>query len=312
MLRFCKLFSIFSIFISLLIFFGCSSNQTSSDSGLSGTIEIDGSSTVFPISVAAAEIFREDNPNVQIPVGISGTGGGMKRFIVGETAITNASRLIKDNELSTASENGIKFTELEVAFDGLSVVVNKTNDWVDCLTTDELKKIWDIGSEVNNWNQIRSSFPDMEMNLYGPGTDSGTFDYFTEVINGEEGRTRSDYTPSEDDNVLVLGVSGDKGALGYFGYAYFIENSKNMKVISVDGGNGCIEPTDETINNSSYSPLSRPLLIYVNNEELLKPEVYEFVKFYLENGEMLAIEGGYVGLPESNYKESLSIISKYE
>ena len=152
----------------------------------------------------------------------------------------------------------------------------------------------------------------MEMNLYGPGTDSGTFDYFTEVINGEEGRTRSDYTPSEDDNVLVLGVSGDKGALGYFGYAYFIENSKNMKVISVDGGNGCIEPTDETINNSSYSPLSRPLLIYVNNEELLKPEVYEFVKFYLENGEMLAIEGGYVGLPESNYKESLSIISKYE
>jgi len=312
MLRFCKLFSIFSIFISLLIFFGCSSNQTSSDSGLSGTIEIDGSSTVFPISVAAAEIFREDNPNVQIPVGISGTGGGMKRFIVGETAITNASRLIKDNELSTASENGIKFTELEVAFDGLSVVVNKTNDWVDCLTTDELKKIWDIGSEVNNWNQIRSSFPDMEMNLYGPGTDSGTFDYFTEVINGEEGRTRSDYTPSEDDNVLVLGVSGDKGALGYFGYAYFIENSKNMKVISVDGGNGCIEPTDETINNSSYSPLSRPLLIYVNNEELLKPEVYEFVKFYLENGEMLAIEGGYVGLPESNYEESLSIISKYE
>ncbi len=312
MLRFCKLFSIFSIFISLLIFFGCSSNQTSSDSGLSGTIEIDGSSTVFPISVAAAEIFREDNPNVQIPVGISGTGGGMKRFIVGETAITNASRLIKDNELSTASENGIKFTELEVAFDGLSVVVNKNNDWVDCLTTDELKKIWDIGSEVNNWNQIRSSFPDMEMNLYGPGTDSGTFDYFTEVINGEEGRTRSDYTPSEDDNVLVLGVSGDKGALGYFGYAYFIENSKNMKVISVDGGNGCIEPTDETINNSSYSPLSRPLLIYVNNEELLKPEVYEFVKFYLENGEMLAIEGGYVGLPESNYEESLSIISKYE
>tara|TARA_B100001996_G_scaffold382869_1_gene376045 strand:+ start:1918 stop:2808 length:891 start_codon:yes stop_codon:yes gene_type:complete len=296
----------------LLIFFGCSSNQTSSDSGLSGTIEIDGSSTVFPISVAAAEIFREDNPNVQIPVGISGTGGGMKRFIVGETAITNASRLIKDNELSTASENGIKFTELEVAFDGLSVVVNKNNDWVDCLTTDELKKIWDIGSEVNNWNQIRSSFPDMEMNLYGPGTDSGTFDYFTEVINGEEGRTRSDYTPSEDDNVLVLGVSGDKGALGYFGYAYFIENSKNMKVISVDGGNGCIEPTDETINNSSYSPLSRPLLIYVNNEELLKPEVYEFVKFYLENGEMLAIEGGYVGLPESNYEESLSIISKYE
>lgn len=312
MLRFCNLFSIFSVFIFSILFVGCSSNQNASDSGLSGTIEIDGSSTVFPISVAAAEIFREGNPNVQIPVGISGTGGGMKRFIVGETAITNASRVIKDKESSIALQNGIDFTELEVAFDGLSVVVNKTNDWVDCLTTEELRMIWDVGSEINNWNQIRSSFPDMEMNLYGPGTDSGTFDYFTEVINGEEGKTRSDYTPSEDDNVLVMGVSGDKGSLGYFGYAYFIQNSDNMKAISVDGGNGCIEPTDDTINDSSYFPLSRPLLIYVNNAELLKPEVYEFVKFYMENGEMLANEGGYVGLPESNYAESLSIIAKYK
>jgi len=291
--------------------FACSS-QENNETGLSGTIEIDGSSTVFPISVAAAEIFREENSNVQIPVGISGTGGGMKRFIVGETTISNASRPIKEKESSVASENGIEFTELEIAFDGLSVVVNKTNNWVDCLTTEELNTIWDNGSEVNNWNQIRPSFPDVKLNLYGPGTDSGTFDYFTDVINGDEGRTRSDFTPSEDDNVLVIGVSGDKGSLGYFGYAYYIENADNLKILSIDGGNGCITPSDTTINDSSYSPLSRPLLIYVNNSELNRPEVYEFVKFYLENGEMLANEGGYVGLTEANYEESLAIISKYK
>ncbi len=291
--------------------FACSS-QENNETGLSGTIEIDGSSTVFPISVAAAEIFREENPKVQIPVGISGTGGGMKRFIVGETTISNASRPIKEKESSVASENGIEFTELEIAFDGLSVVVNKTNNWVDCLTTEELNTIWDNGSEVNNWNQIRPSFPDVKLNLYGPGTDSGTFDYFTDVINGDEGRTRSDFTPSEDDNVLVIGVSGDKGSLGYFGYAYYIENADNLKILSIDGGNGCITPSDTTINDSSYSPLSRPLLIYVNNSELNRPEVYEFVKFYLENGEMLANEGGYVGLTEANYEESLAIISKYK
>ena len=175
MLKFYKLFSLLFLFIALI---ACSSDQTSSDSGLSGTIEIDGSSTVFPITVAAAEIFRESNPGVQIPVGISGTGGGMKRFVVGETAISNASREIKDKEAALALENGIEFTELEVAYDGLSVVVNKSNDWIDCITTEELNLIWDQGSTVNNWNQVRSSFPDKEMSLYGPGTDSGTFDYF--------------------------------------------------------------------------------------------------------------------------------------
>ncbi len=301
-----------SIFIIWIMIFGCSTAENTSDSALSGTIEIDGSSTVFPISVAAAEIFRETHPNVQIPVGISGTGGGMKRFIVGETAISNASRPIKEKEADVAKENQVEFIELEVAFDGLSVVVNKSNDWVECLTTEELKKIWDLGSEINNWNQVRSSFPDAEMNLYGPGTDSGTFDYFTDVINGEEGKTRSDYTPSEDDNVLVMGVSGDKGSIGYFGYAYYIENSSNLKLLSIDNGNGCVLPSEETINQGTYSPLSRAMYIYVNTSELEKVEVYEFVKFYLENGEMLALEGGYVGLPNSNYEESLSIISKYK
>ena len=277
-----------------------------------GTIEIDGSSTVFPITVAAAEIFREEYSNVQIPVGISGTGGGMKRFTINEIAISNASRPIMDKEAAIAKENGIEFTELAVAFDGLSVIVNKNNDWVDCLTTDELNLIWDQGSTVNNWNQVRSSFPDKKISLYGPGTDSGTFDYFTEVINGEEGKTRADYTPSEDDNVLVMGVSGDLGSLGYFGYAYYVANKDKLGLLWIDSGSGCVAPSDETINDSSYSPLSRPLFIYVNNEELAKPEVYEFVKFYLENGAMLASEGGYVGLPQSMYDEGLEEISKYK
>ncbi len=300
------------IFIILIMIFGCSTEENTSDSDLSGTIEIDGSSTVFPITVAAAEIFRESNPGVQIPVGISGTGGGMKRFVVGETAISNASREIKDKEAALALENGIEFTELEVAYDGLSVVVNKSNDWIDCITTEELKLIWDQGSTINNWNQVRSSFPDKEMSLYGPGTDSGTFDYFTDVINGEEGKTRADYTPSEDDNVLVMGVSGDKGSIGYFGYAYYIENESQLKLLSVDGGSGCVAPSEQTINDSSYAPLARPMYIYVNNAELSKPEVYEFVKFYLENGKMLSEEGGYVGLPLDNYNESLSLIAEYK
>ena len=311
MLRIYKSFLIFSVFISLFIFLACSNDQVNNDSGLSGTIEIDGSSTVFPISVAAAEIFRETHPNVQIPVGISGTGGGMKRFVIGEITISNASRLIQDKEVEIANENGIDFTELAVAFDGLSVIVNKNNDWVDCLTTDELNLIWDQGSTINNWNQIRPSFPDKELSLYGPGTDSGTFDYFTEIINGQEGKTRADYTPSEDDNVLVMGVSGDLGSLGYFGYAYYVQNKDKLRLLLVDSGSGCIGPSDETINNSSYSPLSRPLFIYVNNSEVKREEVFEFIKFYLENGAMLAGEGGYVALPQNMYSDGLKEISKY-
>ena len=293
------------IIILHLSLLSCSTNTESSRSS---TIEIDGSSTVFPISVAAAEIFRETHQEVQIPVGISGTGGGFKRFTVGEITISNASRPIKDQEVKDASENGIDFIELTVAFDGLSVVVNNSNDWVDCLTVEELHKVWDQGSNINNWNQIRSSFPDIHMNLYGPGTDSGTFDYFTEEINGQEGRTRSDYTPSEDDNVLVLGVSGDKGAMGYFGYAYYIENIKRLKLLGIDDGDGCVIPSEASINDGTYSPLSRPLFIYVNTSEILRKEVYEFLKFYLENGQMLAEEGGFVALPQSMYDDGLAAI----
>lgn len=298
-----------SLMVICIILFSLISCSANNESSKSSTVEIDGSSTVFPISMAAAEIFRETHPEIQIPVGISGTGGGFKRFTVGEIAIVDASRPIKDQEVKDATENGIDFIELTVAFDGLSVIVNKSNDWVDCLTVEELHKVWDQGSNINNWNQIRPSFPDVDMNLYGPGTDSGTFDYFTEVINGQEGRTRSDYTPSEDDNVLVLGVSGDKGAMGYFGYAYYVENIKRLKLLGIDDGNGCVMPSEASINDGTYSPLSRPLFIYVNTSEILRKEVYEFVKFYLENGQMLANEGGFVALPQSMYDDGLSAIA---
>ncbi len=276
---------------------------------LSGTIQIDGSSTVFPITQAVAEEFRADGNNgVQIVIGVSGTGGGFKRFVVGETAISNASRTIKDSEAEEAAANGIEFMELRVALDGLSVMVHPDNDFVTCLTTEELNRIWEPGSEVDNWSQVRDGFPDREIHLYGPGTDSGTFDYFTDEINGEEGATRADYTPSEDDNVLVQGISGDRNSLGYFGYAYYAENTDRLKLVAIDSGDGCVEPTPETINDGSYAPLSRPIFIYVNIAELEKPEVKAFVEYYMNEGGALAEEVGYVALPASVYQDNITAI----
>ena len=272
-------------------------------SGLTGTIEIDGSSTVYLITVAVAEEFRKIHPDVQVPVGVSGTGGGMKRFTVGETSISDASRPIKDKEVTAAADNGIEFIELAIAYDSLSVIVNPANDWVDCLTTEELNKIWDPHSKLSNWSEIRSGFPDQPLRLYGPGTDSGTFDYFTDEINGEEGASRADYTPSEDDNVLVQGVSGDKGSLGYFGYAYYLPNADKLKLVAIDGGTGCITPDSTTINDGSYSPLSRPLFIYLNKAHLNRLHVKEFVNYYLTNGAKFAEEVGYVPLPQDMYDE---------
>ncbi len=272
----------------------------------SSEILIDGSSTVFPISQAVAEEFRRDRPEVQIPVGISGTGGGFKRFVTGETDISDASRPIKESERQLAEENGIEFTELTIAYDGLSVVVNKANDFAQCLSVDELKKIWETGSEVDNWNQVRSDFPDKPLRLYGPDTDSGTFDYFTAEINGEEDSSRSDYTASSDDNVLVQGVSGDQGAMGYFGFAYYTENSSVLNVLSVDGGNGCVEPSLDSINDGTYAPLSREMYIYVNNASLERTEVRDFIEFYLNNAGELAQEVGYVGLSEADYQSQLA------
>jgi len=276
--------------------------------GLQGNVKIDGSSTVYPITEAISEEFQTENPDVQVTIGVSGTGGGFTKFLNQETDINNASRPIKDKELALAEENSVEYIELPVAYDGLSVVVNKENDWVDYLTIEELNKIWEPNSQITKWSQVREGWPDEEIKLYGPGTSSGTFDYFTETINGESGASRADYTASEDDNVLVMGISGDKYSLGYFGFAYYIENKDDMKVVPIEAGNGPIEPTLETINNGTYSPLSRPLFIYVNKGSLSNETIYEYVKFYLENASFLAEEVGYVSLPEEQYLDSLELI----
>ncbi len=276
---------------------------------LSGEIIVDGSSTVYPMTVAAAEDFRKEQPEVQIPVGVSGTGGGFKKFAAGETVVSDASRPIKDSERELAAENGVEFIELTVAYDGLSVLVNPDNDWATCLTAEQLNEVWRPDSTITNWNQIDPSFPNLEIILYGPDPDSGTFDYFTEEINGDTGVIRDDFFPAVDDNVLVQGISGDRGALGYFGYAYYIANTDKLKLVAVDGGDGCVEPSEETINKGSYTPLSRPLYIYVNVAALDRPEVRGFIDYYLENAADLAASVGYVGLPQQMYDEGLTLVA---
>jgi phosphate transport system substrate-binding protein len=273
---------------------------------LSGDIEVDGSSTVFPITEAVAEEFRRGEPGVQVNVGVSGTGGGFKRFVAGETDISDASRPIKSSEAEAAAKNGVEYIEMRVGTDGLSVVVNPANTFVDCLTVAELKKIWEPGSTIDNWSQVRAGFPDQRLRLYGPGTDSGTFDYFTEEIVGEVQASRADYTASEDDNVLVQGVGGDGGALGYFGFAYYVENASRVKAVAIDSGNGCVEPTVGNIEAGEYTPLSRPLFIYVNKASLAKPEVAAFIRFYMEHGAELTEAVGYVASDASIYAENLA------
>ena len=274
-------------------------------SGLSGDISIDGSSTVFPITEAMAEEFGyATGGNVKITVGVSGTGGGFKKFCAGETLISDASRPIKQSEVEMCAENGVEYIELPVAIDGLSVMVNPSNDFVECMTIDELHTLWRPEAEgvVMKWSQVRAGWPEEDIRLYAPGVDSGTFDYFTETVNGESQASRGDFLPSEDDNVLVTGISGDKGALGYFGYAYYSENSERLKLVAVDGGDGCITPTDETINNGSYAPLSRPLFIYVAADALNQPHVKAFVEFYLDEANRgLVSETGYIPFPSAIY-----------
>ena len=282
-------------------------NDDSGGSGagnLSGSITIDGSSTVGPLSEAAAELFREENPDVRITVGISGTGGGFEKFCAGETDISDASRPIEPDEEEACKKEGVSYEEVQVANDGLAVVVNPENDWAECLTTAELKKIWEPGSDVNNWNQVKSDYPDESMKLFGAGTDSGTFDYFTEAINGEEGATRKDYSPSEDDNVTVQGVSGGKGNMGYFGLSYATANEGKVKTIEVDGGDGCVAPTNETVQDGTYKPLSRPLLIYPSGQALQQEVVREFVTFYVDNYEQIAEQAQFVPLTAEQAQES--------
>jgi phosphate transport system substrate-binding protein len=264
---------------------------------LSGTIVADGSSTVGPVTEAIAEEFVGIAPDVQVEISISGSGGGFSRFCNGETDLQNASRHISDSEIEGCAEAGVDFYEFEAAYDGLAVVVNPDNDWVDCLTVDQLNTIWGPDSTVNTWSEVDPEFPDEPLSLYGPGTASGTYDYFTEVVTGEAGVSRTDYTPSEDDNVLVEGVAGDRGALGFFGLAYFEQNADRLKLVSIDGGEGCVEPTPETVSGGEYSPLSRPLFVYVAAESLTRPEVQEFMRFYLAEVNTLIEDVGYVEAP---------------
>ncbi|WP_309484550.1 PstS family phosphate ABC transporter substrate-binding protein [Streptomyces himalayensis] len=268
----------------------------SDGSTLSGSIRVDGSSTVAPLSTAAAQLFQQQNPGVNVTVGTSGTGGGFEKFCNGETDISDASRPIKDEEKAACEKKGITYEEFQIANDGLSVVVNKDNDFAECLTVEQLKKIWEPGSKVNNWNQVDPEFPDQRLELFGAGTDSGTFDYFTEAVNGEEGASRTDYSPSEDDNVTVQGVSGSKGGLGYFGLSYYEENQDKLKVLKIDDGDGCVEPTKQTVQDGTYKPLSRPLFIYPKASSLEKPEVEAFVEFYVENNAEIAEKSLFVPL----------------
>lgn len=268
---------------------------------LTGSVASDGSSTVAPLTEAAADFFRTVEPGIQVTVATSGTGGGFKAFCAEETDISNASRPIKDEEAATCAAAGIEFTEIVIANDGLSVVVNKDNDWAQCLTVDQLAKIWAPESEgvVTNWNQVDPSFPDVALTLYGAGTDSGTFDYFTDAVNGEEGASRTDYSPSEDDNVTIQGVSGEKGAMGYFGLSYLEENADLLKGVEIDGGNGCVYPSTETVQDGSYTPLARPLFIYVNNASYANnAAVKAFVDYYVASARDIAAEALFVPLTD--------------
>ncbi|MBD0850401.1 PstS family phosphate ABC transporter substrate-binding protein [Maribacter arenosus] len=277
---------------------------TDGTAALSGTIKVDGSSTVFPITEAVAEEFRAVQPKVNVTVGVSGTGGGFKKFSRGETNLSNASRPIKDKEKEACEENNITYLELEVAYDGLAVLVHPENDWVDSFTVEELKKIWEPSAQgkIMKWNQIRPEWPNQEIHLFGPGVASGTYDYFTEAVVGESGSSRGDFTASEDDHVLVQGIAGDKYSLGFFGIAYYAENKDKLKLIGVHNGEEVVKPSLETVKNGTYRPLSRPLFIYVNSTSVASPEVVEFVNFYLDNAGELSKDVGYIPLPSENYR----------
>lgn len=279
---------------------------------LAGQVKVDGSSTVFPIAEAVGEEFGKKYSKVKVPVGISGTGGGFKKFCSDSPAdwtdVSNASRPIRQSEIDQCKKVGVEYMELPVAYDGLAIVVNPKNTWAQCLTVAELKKMWEPEAQgkITNWNQIRASFPDKPLKLYGPGTDSGTFDYFTEAINGKEKASRGDFTPSEDDNVLVQGVGDPRndGALGYFGVAYYDANKDKLKLVAVDkkGDGNCVLPTFEDVKIGKYDPLSRPLFIYVSKKSAERPEVKEFINFYIANAPKLVKEVGYIPLPNETYK----------
>lgn len=308
MKRFNSVFTLLALSVAIaLVAAGCggSDSSDSADSSLSGTIAIDGSSTVYPFAQAAAEGFQSEAPNVKITVGESGTGGGFEKFCAGETQISTASRPIEDDEIAACKKQGIEFTEIAVALDGIAVVSNPELA-IKCLTTDELKQIWNKGSKVTKVSEVQDGAPDTTLSLFGPGTDSGTFDYFTEEINGEEGVSRTDYQPSEDDNVLVEGIAGDKGGLGYFGFSYYEQNKDKLNLIAIDGGDGCVAPSSETIQDGTYKPLSRPLYFYVSKEAQSEAAVQGFVDYALNNNAEIAETALIVPLSDEQLTEAKS------
>ncbi|MEM1502179.1 PstS family phosphate ABC transporter substrate-binding protein [Domibacillus sp. 8LH] len=314
-----KVLTLSALVGSALVMGACGNNNADNGAGgngeegqdaqLQGQISIDGSSTVYPIAEAVAEEFMLEQPDVKVTVGLSGTGGGFEKFIAGETQMSNASRPIKDEEAQGLKDAGIDYTELQLAYDGLSVVVNKENEWVDQLTIDELKKLWLDNGKTKKWSDIREGWPAEEIKFYSPGTDSGTFDYFDEVIL-DGGQIDKSATLSEDDNVLVQGVTGDKNSIGYFGYAYYLENKDNLKVVPIVNGEGkAVTPDTETIKSGEYEPLSRPLYTYVSNSAVKEEEaVKAYTQFTLENAAALAEDVGYVALPEEEYTKQLETI----
>ena len=297
-----------------VILFSIGANDASAERKI---VKADGSSTVFPITEAVAEEFQNATKDVMVTVGLSGTGGGFKKFCTGETDISDASRPIKTTEMELCKKNNVEYIELPVAYDGLAVMVNPKNTWVTGMTVEELKKIWEPAAQgvITKWSQVRKGWPDKEIRLFGPGVDSGTFDYFTQAINGTEKASRGDYTASEDDNVLVQGIATDQNAIGYFGIAYYENNKGKLKLVPIDdgyndNGRGPILPSEKTINNATYQPLSRPLLIYVSKKSLEKPEVAGFIAFYLKNAATLSKEVGYVPLSKELYDLAAARVNK--
>jgi phosphate transport system substrate-binding protein len=271
---------------------------------LKGTITSDGSSTVGLWTTAAAELYRKVQPGVRITVGISGTGGGFERFCRGEIDLANASRAIKSTEYATCRQNGVKWVAFTVANDGISLVASRQNTWANCLTTAELKKIWNTGSNVDSWSDVRAGFPDVPLRLFGPGTDSGTFDFFTEAINGKARASRSDYTASEDDNILVQGVAGTRGGLGYFGLSYYLENRSRLKLIEVDAGNGCVAPSVRTVQSRQYKPLSRGLFVYAKRDSFRRAPLRSFIGFAMNNQSRIARSADFVALTPAQAKRA--------
>ncbi len=294
------------LLFSLVLIAGACGGERRIGDGVQGTVSVDGSSTVFPLTEAVAEEFMLENPGVSVTVGSSGTGGGMAKLIRGEIDIANASRPIKSEEAESATAAGVGFVELPVAYDGIAIVVNRGNTWAECLTVDELRSMWEPGSTVGNWSQVRPGFPSRPLRLYGAGTDSGTYDYFTAATVGEEGASRADFTASEDDNVLVQGVAGDASALGFIPLSYYEANAERLRLVGVDDGDaangeGCITPNAQSVRDGTYSPLSRPIFIYVNTESAAEPAVAAFVEYYIEHAGALAEEVGYVALSPDAY-----------